>query len=194
MSSIKLTADSGGGTFELKAPSSSANTRVLTLPDRGNLTLDGGKIGQFSQTLNDYNYSTSSTSLTDVLSASGVTAEYAMTPSLSSSKILFTANMFINALNVSLQEHRYQLSLQAKIGSGSYNAIEVYSYLGQYNYTGANALLMNSIPIPFSFLYSPSTTSAVTFKMQVKVYSGSANLNFNNADKASQINLFEVLA
>ena len=43
MSSIKLTADSGGGTFEIKAPSSSANTRVLTLPDTGNLTL--GKTG-----------------------------------------------------------------------------------------------------------------------------------------------------
>ena len=39
MSSIKLTADSGGGTFEIKAPSSSGNTRVLTLPDTGNLTL-----------------------------------------------------------------------------------------------------------------------------------------------------------
>lgn len=168
MSSIKLTADSGGGTFELKAPSSSANTRVLTLPDRGNLTLDGGKIGQFSQTLNDYNYSTSSTSLTDVLSASGVTAEYAMTPSLSSSKILFTANMFINALNVSLQEHRYQLSLQAKIGSGSYNAIEVYSYLGQYNYTGANALLMNSIPIPFSFYILQAPHLRLLLKCKLK--------------------------
>jgi len=33
MSSIKLTADSGGGTFEIKAPSSSANTRSFTLPD-----------------------------------------------------------------------------------------------------------------------------------------------------------------
>ena len=33
MSSIKLTADSNGGTFELKAPASSSNTRVLTLPD-----------------------------------------------------------------------------------------------------------------------------------------------------------------
>ena len=43
MSSIKLTADSGGGTFEIKAPSSSGNTRVLTLPDTGNLTL--GKTG-----------------------------------------------------------------------------------------------------------------------------------------------------
>ena len=46
MSSIKLTADSGGGTFELKAPSSSGNTRVLTLPDTGNLTLHGGRILQ----------------------------------------------------------------------------------------------------------------------------------------------------
>ena len=33
MSSIKLTADSGGGTFELKAPASSSNTRSYTLPD-----------------------------------------------------------------------------------------------------------------------------------------------------------------
>ena len=41
MSSIKLTADSGGGTFELKAPASSSNTRVLTLPDVSNLTLGG---------------------------------------------------------------------------------------------------------------------------------------------------------
>ena len=44
MSSIKLTADSGGGTFEIKAPSSSANTRVLTLPDSGNLTLGRWKV------------------------------------------------------------------------------------------------------------------------------------------------------
>ena len=39
MSSIKLTADSGGGTFEIKAPSSSGNTRVLTLPDTGHATV-----------------------------------------------------------------------------------------------------------------------------------------------------------
>ena len=39
MSSIKLTADSNGGTFELKAPASSSNTRVLTLPDIADGTL-----------------------------------------------------------------------------------------------------------------------------------------------------------
>ena len=57
MSSIKLTADSGGGTFEIKAPSSSGNTRILTLPDTGNatvLTTDSsvGKVLQFKSSGN----------------------------------------------------------------------------------------------------------------------------------------------
>ena len=62
MSSIKLTADSGGGTFEIKAPSSSANTRVLTLPDTGNLTLHGGRILQVKQTVKLDTFTTTSTS------------------------------------------------------------------------------------------------------------------------------------
>ena len=37
-------------------------------------------------------------------------------------------------------------------------------------------------------------TSAVTFKMQAKVYNSSASLDFQNAAKTSQVNLFEVLA
>ena len=48
MSSIKLTADSGGGTFEIKAPSSSSNTRVLTLPDVASIATLGG-ITEFDQ-------------------------------------------------------------------------------------------------------------------------------------------------
>jgi hypothetical protein len=48
MSSIKLTADSGGGTFEVKAPASSGNTRSYTLPDvAGIATL--GPILEFDQ-------------------------------------------------------------------------------------------------------------------------------------------------
>ena len=63
MSSIKLTADSGGGTFEIKAPSSSANTRVLTLPDVKNLTLGG--ILMFDQ----YRLTTSFTGAADPISS-----------------------------------------------------------------------------------------------------------------------------
>jgi len=57
MSSIKLTADSGGGTFEIKAPSSSGNTRVLTLPDTGNLTL--GPVNQVVTMIDEYRVHTS---------------------------------------------------------------------------------------------------------------------------------------
>ena len=45
MSSIKLTADSGGGTFEIKAPASSGNTRILNLPDAANSTVLTSKFG-----------------------------------------------------------------------------------------------------------------------------------------------------
>ena len=84
MSAIKLTADSGGGTFEIKAPSSSANTRVLTLPDTGNLTL-GGPYGKLLQTplfaIKSDLYSTSTTgSFTDIPGLS-----LKITPSSSSS-------------------------------------------------------------------------------------------------------------
>ena len=57
MSSIKLTADSGGGTFEIKAPASSGNTRVITLPDTGNLTL--GHDNQGVSMIDEYRVDTS---------------------------------------------------------------------------------------------------------------------------------------
>ena len=197
-SSATVTLPNSAGEILLSDGSAASLTQIpaanLVGVCTSGLTRTGGfgKIGQFSQTLLTYNYNTSSTTLTDVLSASGVTAEFAMTPSATSSKILFSANMFINALNVSQQEHRYQLSLMGKIGSGSYYELLSWEYLGQYNYM-QSGLQMNSIPIPFSFLWSPSTTSAISFKMQVKTYSASASLNFSNGGKDSQINLFEVV-
>ena len=36
---IKLNAASGGGSFSLQAPSSSSNTRVMTLPDTADGTI-----------------------------------------------------------------------------------------------------------------------------------------------------------
>ena len=81
MSSIKLTADSNGGTFELKAPSSSSNTRVLTLPDTANgtvLTTTNPKAGnavQVVQTVKTDKFSTTSfTSYTDIGPQGSITA------------------------------------------------------------------------------------------------------------------------
>ena len=49
---IKLNAASGGGSFSLQAPSSSANTRVMTLPDTADgtiLTTTNPKAGNIIQ-------------------------------------------------------------------------------------------------------------------------------------------------
>ena len=88
MSSIKLTADSGGGTFELKAPASSSNTRVLTLPDTGNLTL-GGPYGKILQVVSGSQQVAASQGFSsDSFVDTGLSAS--ITPSSSSSKVFVT--------------------------------------------------------------------------------------------------------
>ena len=81
MSSIKLTADSGGGTFEIKAPSSSGNTRVLTLPDTGNLTLGAPGVLQSVTASTTTQVETTSTTYVDT----GLTASITIS---ASSKVL----------------------------------------------------------------------------------------------------------
>ncbi len=87
---IKLNAASGGGSFSLQAPSSSANNRVFTLPDSADATLltstsSVGKVLQFK-----------STTKTDVFSQSNpgestysnAAMSVSITPSNASNKIL----------------------------------------------------------------------------------------------------------
>ncbi len=88
MSSIKLTADSGGGTFEIKAPSSSGNTRVLTLPDTGNYIL-GGKILQVVSTTK-----TDTSSVTDNATPQDISGlSITITPANASSKFYITGKV-----------------------------------------------------------------------------------------------------
>ena len=96
MSSIKLTADSGGGTFEIKAPSSGSNTRVLTVPDTGDATslTSLSSVGKILQVV--------STNKTDTFSASigkqsfsGAAISVNITPSNSSNKIILVAKLTI---------------------------------------------------------------------------------------------------
>jgi len=73
---IKLNAASGGGSFSLQAPSSSANNRVFTIPDEADATLltsntSTGKILQVLQTVKTDTASVSSNNFGDL---SGMTA------------------------------------------------------------------------------------------------------------------------
>ena len=93
MSSIKLTADTNGGTFELKAPSSSSNTRVLTLPDAANgtiLTTTNPKAGNIIQVVQ---YSTNN----EVSSTSGSFVDSGLSGAITttgSNKVIVIVNQY----------------------------------------------------------------------------------------------------
>ena len=164
MSSIKLTADSGGGTFEIKAPSSSANTRVLTLPDTGNLTLHGGKILQVVSTTKTDTFSTTSTSFTDVTGFS-----VNITPSSSSNKVLVTGLVTFGGSDGEAYGYTFNL---ARVIGGSETDIciadaasnRTRATLGTQGFNNGDATMGHSL----NFLDSPSTTSQVTYKVRAR--------------------------
>ena len=172
MSSIKLTADSGGGTFEIKAPSSSGNTRVLTLPDTGNLTLHGGRILQVKQTVKLDTFTTTSTSDVDVTGLS-----VAITPSSSSNKILVTVSI---ALGQQSANFTYAIlkrgSTQIGEADGANNRLR--PTLMQYD--GNEGVVRTTT---FNFLDTPNTTSATTYKIAMRcATAGTSYVNRSHRD------------
>ena len=196
MSSIKLTADSGGGTFEIKAPSSSANTRVLTLPDTGNLTLGKTGILQVVQTVKTDAFTTTSSSLVDV---TGMNAT--ITPSSTSSKILVQVHIGISGGAQYSYAHYVLLrgSTQIGIGTGATGSNQTNISFAT-NWNTPNEYIGHAAS--FQFLDSPSTTSATTYKLQVKSGYASKALYVNrvhasydetyNAKTASTFTVMEV--
>ena len=193
MSSIKLTADSGGGTFEIKAPSSSGNTRVLTLPDTGNLTLNGGKILQVKQVIKLDSFSTTSTTAVDVTGLS-----LSITPSSSSHKVLVMCSM---ALGFDDANFVYGI---LKRGNTQIAEADGASNRPRPTFMGYDANEGVVEMVSFTFLDSPATDSATTYKLQVQcASSGTATVgkSFRDLDQvgfdprcSSTITLMEVAA
>tara|TARA_R100001443_G_C3286847_1_gene161811 strand:+ start:13 stop:648 length:636 start_codon:yes stop_codon:yes gene_type:complete len=120
---IKLNAASGGGSFSLQAPSSSSNTRVMTLPDTADgtiLTTTNPKSGNILQVVSTTKKDSASFSV-----ASEATHSYTdsslratITPSSASNKILITA-----MLHMSVDSSQYVFTLLQKDGSTISDAI-----------------------------------------------------------------------
>ena len=183
MSSIKLKPDTGGGSFEIKAPSNSNNTRVLTLPDTGDLTLGGpyGKILQVKQfAKSDAVSAQPGTSFADI---SGFTTT--ITPSSSTSKILVmvminaagndtTALRLLRGSSSILQGDTVtnKISVAAGIYSGN-------SSTGTNYYGGEMNTLVK--------LDEPGVDTELTYKMQWRASNGSNTLYLNrNTSDVSQ--------
>jgi len=157
MSSIKLTADSGGGTFEIKAPSSSGNTRVLTLPDTGNYIL-GGRILQVVQAVKNDTFTTANNTnnYTDIPSLS-----VSITPASTSNKVLIEAEIYnsnSNAVNFFriLRGSTFINQPSSESSSGAGYDAHGFAYF-DHSFQDTTVI---------KILDSPSTTSATTYKVQ----------------------------
>ena len=158
MSQLKLTADSGGGTVAIKAPASTTGNAAfeLTVPGTGNRGL--GKILQVIQTVKTDVTSFTSNSSSTYADITGMSA--AITPSSSSSKILVTFTV-----NVSTSTSDRNNSIKLLRGSTD---ICVGTAGTSLNVTIADKTFADKYLMNFShtFLDSPSTTSATTYKLQ----------------------------
>ena len=182
MSSIKLTADSGGGTFEIKTPSSSGNTRVLTLPDTGNLTLNGGKVLQVaSSTKQDaWSYTANTTAPVDITGTdqdgNGSVFCVKITPSTTSSKILFTCNFMLGMGGGAAYVQGFMKRDSTTFLPGTHGTGNMVNCTFGRSGTGSNYYVEN---VGFTLLDSPSSTSELTYKVQFGKGDGSYEVYVN---------------
>jgi len=177
----KIDASNLGGTT-LPALNGSALTNI-----------SAGKIGQVVGSNNAYAVTHTGTSYTDLLSASGVTWEISITPSATTSKILFMCSLNIAKAANSVQNTRGVVRYFEKIGSGSYTEfIQDYEVPGVYDYGGSG--VWTAKILSHQQLRTTNTTSAVSYKFDFRNNAGSEALYFNGDNRESDCVLMEVLA
>jgi len=198
---IKLNAASGGGSFSLQAPSSSANNRVFTIPDVADGTIittaTSGTILQVKSVTKSDTFSyAGQTAFVDVTGLS-----VAITPASTSNKILVLYDLSWSTPDGHVSCRIMRDSTAIKIGdaAGS-NRPRV---TGQMHYTSGDQYDM--VQVAGTFLDSPSSTSSVTYKWQVGTpYSAAYDIEINkqgleengdqgyNGRTASSITVMEV--
>ena len=191
---IKLNAASGGGSFSLQAPSSSANNRVFTLPDSADATLltSTASLGKILQVVNastqtGASHGFSQNSFVDTgLSAS-------ITPSSSSNKVLVTGYLSFYVYisgngsaewNFAVCDGSNNILDSTDASAEGYRFNEMYALGGKH---------------PINFLHSPNTTSSFTYKMRMNAKSANQSGNVvcqrnGTANNTSRIVLMEVAA
>mgnify|MGYP003133795758 CR=1 FL=1 len=174
---IKLNATSGGGSVSFQAPSSTGDDRIITLPTTADGTVltttnpKAGNIIQVKQTIKKDRFTTAQVASNGYTDLTGLTV--AITPSSSSNKILVTTQIYNGAANNAVNFFRLlrgSTFIEQPSGTPSsgtnYNA-HAYSYY-DHSYQDSTA---------WSILDSPSTTSEITYKIQMATTSGTSAIN-----------------
>ena len=136
-------------------------TGAVTAPKRG-----AGAILQVVQTFKNDSFSTTSTSYVDITGFS-----VTITPSSTSNKILLLNFAGISTDGSSSVQYMNLLRGSTAIAQPS-SSTGFSSTATNYPY-----LASNMVPWSYSFLDSPSTTSATTYKWQIKGYTGTQYIN-----------------
>ena len=210
---IKLNAASGGGSFSLQAPSSSANTRVMTLPDTADgtiLTTTNPKAGNIIQVVSTNFTGTSSVSVPNV-SLADTPATVTITSTAANSKFLISAG--INGEG-SERDHDFAFVLRRVIGGsgaslnvgGSAGSRPQISFMQSLGYYGDDQSSTPSTSVLAPYLDSPSQAAgtAITYKIAIMGlgttgtfyfgYTGGNSDNANNERTPNHITVMEVAA
>jgi len=173
---IKLNAASGGGSFSLQAPSSSANNRVMTLPDSADgtiLTTTNPKAGNILQVLSSsksdaQTINVSSTAAQDIIgtdqSGSGSVFCVKITPSSASSKILFTCSLTIGMAGGTSYPSAFMVRDSTVLLPSTHGTGNMQNATFGVSGTGSAYYIEN---INFTLLDSPNSTSELTYKVQL---------------------------
>ena len=205
---IKLNAASGGGSFSLQAPSSSANTRVMTLPDSADgtvLTTTNPKAGNIIQVVNFRKGDHASATING--SSSGSTNwDYtgfspAITPSATSNKIMMVGHLSMGGdttalhIEVMINGSKTDGTVNGDT-NGSRRTVHTSSFI-EYD--------RNVTPFPINFVFSPNSTSTQTYNFRFShdsttnkvIYinrSANSDNNLRQGDSVSHITLMEIAA
>ena len=151
-----------------------------------------GKVLQVVYSQNNYQKSSSSTSLQDMESASGTVWEPTITLSSTSSKLYVLADiMWYTEGTSTASDQRFFLRMNKKIGSGSYGQELSTPYSGMYYYSAVKNDAANFVH-NFKLLISPNSTDAVKIKFDYKSLSASGYNFVLNYGTRSTITLMEV--
>ena len=171
---------------------------TITVPSGATIvnsgTATGFGVGKILQVVGSYaNFadSTTSNSYVDVTSSAATAWEVALTPSATDSKILVVCHFTSHAYLGSAVDCRGTFQLMAKDGGGAYAQVfDAEEQIGGYGFDGGGLWIGDTHAI--TWLHAPSSTNAITFKLQVKNVGGSIVVAWANSSSASHMTLMEV--
>ena len=178
----KITPISGGTTVTLGNSGDAFNLA-------SGATAGFGKIGQVVSTTKTDSFSSTSTSFTDITGLS-----VSITPTSTSSKILVLVNTNASSINATYSGVMRLVRDSTAIGIGTNSSA---TYIG-FNALRRNSGTDESKSVNYNFLDSPSSTSSLTYKVQIDVQGDTFYVNRtqtnNEFSGASTITVMEILA